>query len=160
MSQTAERWWVRIGARWLARVDSVSEHIRLFSLTVTAFSTFSILLQNFGLGRFVPVVGAAGTLVGLTAAYLYAEGGVWNQVARDRQDLSNNFSGPAMLMDRTVDAQQRAYLGWLLDPENRPLEYHQRRIEELTERQWMSFRDGIAEDRLTNTQTNGAATDD
>lgn len=160
MSQTAQRWWVRTGARWLARIDSVSEHIRLFSLAVTAFSTFSLLLQNAGLGQFVPLVGASGALALVLAAYLYAEGGVWNQVSRDRQDLSNNFSGPAMLMDRTVDAQQRAYLGWLVDPENRPLDYHRQRIEELTERQWTAFRDGVAEDRLTDAHTNGFSDND
>jgi hypothetical protein len=157
MSQTAERWWVRLAARWLARIDSVSEHIRLFSLAVTAFSTFSLVLQNVGLGQFVPLVGAGGALAALAAAYLYAEGGVWNQVSRDRQDLSNNFSGPAMLMDRTVDAQQRAYLAWLLDPEDRPLDYHRQRVEELTEDQWAAFRDGIGEDRLTDTHTNGTS---
>jgi len=26
--------------------------------------------------------------------YLYTEGGVWNQMVRDRQDMSNNFAGP------------------------------------------------------------------
>jgi len=27
-------------------------------------------------------------------AYMFAEGGVWNQVARDRQDMSSNFASP------------------------------------------------------------------
>lgn len=96
---TANRWWVKLAARWLARIDGVKGQVQMFSLAVTAFSTFSIMLQGFGLGHLVPFLGIAAALIGIVYVYLYTEGGVWNQVARDRQDLSNNFSGPTMRID-------------------------------------------------------------
>lgn len=91
---TANRWWVRSAARWLARVDGVSGHIRLAMLALTGVSTSTLTLQQYGHGEYAwPFI--AVTSVGLLAfTYLYTEGGVWNQMARDRQDLSNNFAGP------------------------------------------------------------------
>lgn len=92
---TATRWWVRAAARWQARIDSIKGQIQSVSLLVTGFSTFSLVLQNAGLGQYVPYLGAA-LAGGLPAyAYLYFEGGVWNQVGRDRADKSTNFAGPA-----------------------------------------------------------------
>lgn len=96
---TAQRWWVRLAARWLARLDGVKGQIQMFSLAVTAFSTFALMLQGFGLGYVVPYVGIIAIVVGIVYTYLYTEGGVWNQVARDRQDLSTNYAGPTMRMD-------------------------------------------------------------
>lgn len=91
---TANRWWVKAIARWLARVDGVKGQVQMVSLAVTAFSTFSIMLQGFGLGSYVPYVGIAGIIGGVVYTYYFTEGGVWNQLARDRQDMSNNFAGP------------------------------------------------------------------
>jgi len=91
---TANRWWVRKIARWLARINGVKAHIQMVSLAVTAFSTFSIMLQGFGLGKYVPVVGIAAIVIGVAYTYLYTEGGVWNQVQRDQADLSNNYADP------------------------------------------------------------------
>lgn len=91
---TANRWWVKLAARWLARLDGVSNQVRMVSLAITAFSTFSIMLQGFGLGAWVPYVGVVGMAAMVVYTYLYTEGGVWNQMARDRQDLSNNWAGP------------------------------------------------------------------
>lgn len=118
---TANRWWVRAIARWLARVNGVKAHIQMVSLAVTAFSTFSIMLQNFGLGGYVPYVGLVALLVGVVYTYLYTEGGVWNQVQRDQADLSNNYADPnarinaelttrgiaAMLQGEELDDEQR-----------------------------------------------------
>lgn len=91
---TANRWWVKLIARWLARVDGVKGHIQVVSLGVTAFSTFSLVLQNSGHGELVVPLGIMGLIVLPLYTYLYTEGGVWNQVSRDRRDLSNNFAGP------------------------------------------------------------------
>jgi len=91
---TANRWWVKAIARWLARVDGVKGQVQMVSLAVTAFSTFSIMLQGFGLGSYVPYIGIAGIVGGVVYTYYFTEGGVWNQLARDRQDMSNNFAGP------------------------------------------------------------------
>jgi len=104
-SNTAERWWVKIAARWLARVDGVSSQIRVGSLGVTAFSTFSLVLQNSGHGEYVVPLGIA-SLVGFPVyTYLYTEQGVWNQVNRDKNDLSSNFAGPTMRIDDEMIAR-------------------------------------------------------
>lgn len=99
---TATRWWVKLFARWQARIDSVQGQIQMASLAVTAYSTFSLVLQNFGLGRYVPIIGVLGLIAGPTYAYLFFEGGVWNQVARDRADMSHNFSEPAQRIENEM----------------------------------------------------------
>jgi hypothetical protein len=91
---TAQRWWVRLFARWQARVDAVQGQIQAVSLAVTAFSTFSLLLQSSGHGDLVPYLGAVLAIIGPGYAYLFFEGGVWNQVSRDRADMSGNFAAP------------------------------------------------------------------
>jgi len=118
---TAQRWWVRWWARQLARLDGASGQIRLASLALTAFSTFSIMLQGFGLGRFVPPLGVAGAVCGWVYVYLYTEGGVWNQMARDRQDMSGNWAGPNGLIQAKMTARTLAAadLGRELTPEER-----------------------------------------
>jgi hypothetical protein len=118
---TATRWWVRLGARWLARVDAVKGQIQMVSLAVTAFSTFSLLLQSFGLGRFVAPIGVGGVVGALAYAYLYSEGGVWNQVSRDRADMASDWSGPsqAIATEMTARALRAAERGEELDPDER-----------------------------------------
>lgn len=91
---TAQRWWVRLFARWQMRIDSIKGQIQAVSLAVTAFSTFSLVLQNAGLSQYVLPLGIVLAICGPIYAYLFAEGGVWNQVARDRQDMSSNFASP------------------------------------------------------------------
>lgn len=121
---TATRWWVRRIARWIARINGVRGHIQMASLAITAFSTFSIMLQGFGLGQYVPYFGVASVLVGVVYIYLYTEGGVWNQVQRDQADLSNDYADPnsyinvemntralvAALQSERLDDQQREAL--------------------------------------------------
>lgn len=105
---TAVRWWVRMFARWQARIDSVKGQIQSISLAVTAFSTFSLVLQNAGLGRFVPYVGVLMAVVLPGYAYLYFEGGVWNQVARDRADGNSNFGSPSQWIGNEFTARMLA----------------------------------------------------
>lgn len=94
MSNTATRWWVRISARWLARIDGVSGQLRLAMLVMTGLSTATLSLRQYGHGEYAwPLIGITGVLM-LIFTYLYTEGGVWNTMARDRRDLSNNFAGP------------------------------------------------------------------
>jgi hypothetical protein len=102
---TATRWWVKRLARWIARVNGIRAHIQMVSLAVTAFSTFSIMLQGFGLGRYVPAFGIGATLVGVVYTYLYTEGGVWNQVQRDQADLSNNYADPNARINSELSAR-------------------------------------------------------
>ena len=105
---TAQRWWVQLAARWLARLDGVKGQIQMVSLAVTAFSTFSLVLQGFGLGALVPYIGIGGLVGGVVYTYLYTEGGVWNQVARDRQDMSGNWAGPNGLIQAKMTARTLA----------------------------------------------------
>lgn len=102
---TADRWWVRRLARWIARLNGVKAHIQMVSLAVTAFSTFSIMLQGFGLGALVPYVGVAAVVVGVLYTYLYTEGGVWNQVQRDQADLSNDYADPNSRINSEMSAR-------------------------------------------------------
>lgn len=91
---TAQRWWVKLFARWQARLDAVQGQIQMASLAVTAFSTFSLLLRDAGYGDLVVPLGGLLAIAGPGYAYFFFEGGVWNQVSRDRADMSGNFAGP------------------------------------------------------------------
>lgn len=136
---TANRWWVKLAARWLARVDGVSGQIRVFSLGVTAFSTFSLVLQNSGHGNLVTPIGIAG-LIGLPIyTYLYTEGGVWNQMARDRVDMSGNYANPQQRIgaEMSVRAWVAAQQGERLSPEQR-----EAMLSELEEA-FAEYRDGV-----------------
>lgn len=88
-----------MAARWLARVDGVKAHIQVVSLAVTAFSTFSLVLQNSGHSWLVRPLGVTLAIVLPVYTYLYTEKGVWNQVSRDRVDLSTNYAGPTIRID-------------------------------------------------------------
>ena len=102
---TANRWWVKLAARWLARVDGVSGQLRLAMLGLTGASTASLTLQSYGYGNLaVPLLSVLGFLC-LAFAYLYTEGGVWNQMNRDRQDMSNNYAGPNSRIQSVLNAR-------------------------------------------------------
>jgi len=136
---TATRWWVKVIARWLARLDDVKGQIQMFSLAITAFSTFSIMLQGFGLSRFVPYIGVVALLLGIVYTYLFTEGGVWNQVSRDRQDMSNNWAGPeeqirATMIARTLYAAEK---GSELDDDEREA------VKREAEQSFTELRDGV-----------------
>jgi len=139
---TANRWWVKIAARWLARIDGIKGQVQMFSLAVTAFSTFSIMLQNFGLGSYVPYIGAVASVVGVIYAYYYNEGGVRNQVQKDRNDLSQNFSHPGNKIDDTI-------IGAAVFAANKgrvPDEEELEAIEESVDTVWREYRDGVSLD--------------
>ena len=91
---TATRWWVRTGARWLARIDGVSGQLQLAMLGMTGLSTATLTLRQYGHGEYAWPLITVTFVFGLIFAWLYTEGGVWNQMARDRQDMSNNFANP------------------------------------------------------------------
>jgi len=136
---TATRWWVKVAARWLARIDGVKGQVQMFSLAVTAFSTFSIMLQGFGLGKYVPYLGIVSVVVGIVYVYLYTEGGVWNQVSRDRADMSTNYAGPSMRMDDEIIgcAVFAAING------RPPDEQERKAIAEAVDEPWGDYREGI-----------------
>jgi len=133
---TANRWWVQAAARWLARIDGVKGQIQMFSLAVTAFSTF---LQGFGLGGYVPYLAVVSVLSGVVYVYLYTEGGVWNQVQRDKADLSSNFAGPNMAM--TAELYARAIAA---SERGEPLSESERQAVKTEVRAtWPELRDGV-----------------
>ncbi len=136
---TAQRWWVRLAARWLARVDGVSGMIQLAMLGLTGLSTATLTLRQYGHGEYAwPLIAvvSVGTLV---FTYLYTEGGVWNQVSRDRQDLSTNFAGPSMRMNNELLAR-----GILAAQEGRELTQGERAaIKGELDDAFEEYRDGI-----------------
>lgn len=139
MSATASRWWVRLAARWLARVDGVSGMIRLAMLGMTGLSTATLTLRQYGHGEYAwPLI--AVVLVGtLIFTYLYTEGGVWNQMSRDRQDLSNNFAGPSMRIENELLAR-----GLLAAQEQRELSDPEREaIKTELDAAFDEYRDGL-----------------
>lgn len=149
---TATRWWVKSAARWLARIDGVKGQVQMFSLAVTAFSTFSIMLQGFGLGEYVPYIGVAAAVGGAAYTWAYTEGGVWNQVSRDRNDLSDNFAAPGMAMGMTLQGRQRAVIAEAIQ-EDYDRERIRERMDEETAALLQEFRDGIdVEDVFENGQ--------
>lgn len=137
---TAQRWWVRLAARWLARIDGVSGTIKLAMLGMTGLSTATLTLRQYGHGQYAwPLIAVVmvGTLV---YTYLYTEGGVWNQMARDRQDMSSNFAGPAMRMRNEMLAR-----GVLAAEKGRTLDDDERdAIASELDAAFDEFRDGIA----------------
>ena len=144
MTATAERWWVRLAARWLARIDGVSGMVRLAMLGLTGLSTATLTLRQYGHGEYAwPLIGVtlAGTVI---FTYLYTEGGVWNQMSRDRQDLSSNFANPSMRMNNELLA--RAVLA---AQENRALtDVEREAIKAELDDAFEEYRDGIELEEL------------
>lgn len=136
---TADRAWVKVGARWIARIDSVQGHLGLAFQAMSGVGIASGALKYFGLDHFVaPFIGMVAIGV-LGFAYLYSEGGVWNQVSRDRSDLSNNFATPRDVIDDTLIAT-----GVFAAQNGRPPDDdEQRAIRQAVRSQWEEFRDGI-----------------
>jgi hypothetical protein len=136
---TANRWWVRYGARWLARFKTTEGQLRSFSLAVTAFSTFSLMLQNAGYGQYVPHVGALAVIAWATYTFYYSEGGVHNQTQRDMVDLSTNFAGPTMRIDDEIIG-----CGVFAAVHGRPPDEEEREvISDAVDSPWKEYRDGI-----------------
>jgi hypothetical protein len=136
---TAVRWWVKKAARWIARVNGVKAHIQMVSLAVTGFSTFSLVLQNAGLGGYIPYLAVGVTAVGICYTYLYTEGGVWNQVQRDQADLSNNYADPNARIN--AEMSTRALLAGLL--ERQPTDSEVDAVREALDQAFYELRDGV-----------------
>jgi len=136
---TANRWWVKSIARWIARVDGVSGQLRLVFLAMTGNGIVLSALKDYGYGRFaVPFLGVS-ALGMLLYVYVYTEQGVWNQVQRDRADLSSNFAGPNMAMTaelygRAIAASRK---GEPLNPTERDA------VKQEVRENWTELRDGV-----------------
>lgn len=135
---TADRWWVCLGARWLARLEAVSNIIRLWMLTMTGLSTALIGLKDYGYGQFaLPLITVTvGALVAGT--YYYSEGGVFNQKNRDVADLGANYAGPGMLIDDTLIAS-----GMFAAIHGRePTEEEREAMRRTVRKEWDQYREG------------------
>lgn len=92
---TATRWWVKLFARWKAKISAVQADISLFFAGVRTVAIASGIMAFFDLPNwFIGGSMAAIFVVVLLYAHLFSEGGVWNQMQRDKRDYSNNFAGP------------------------------------------------------------------
>jgi len=141
---TAQRWWVKMAARWLARVDGVSGQLRLAMLGMTALSTGVVALRSYGHGEYAwPLIAGTGLLT-ILYTYLYTEGGVWNQQRRDKADMATNWAGPPSRFNTEIQA--RALYAAL---EGRELTEEEREaVSREAEHAWKEWRDGIDKQTL------------
>lgn len=136
---TADRWWVRIGARWMARIEAVKGIVDMVMLGMTGVSTALFAMKQYGYGQYaLPLVVSvlAGTIV---FTYLYTEGGVWNQKQRDSIDMSSNFATPRDKIDDSLIgvAVFSAVHG------RPPREDERAVIQQAVHEQWTEFRGGV-----------------
>jgi hypothetical protein len=136
---TANRWWVQAAARWLARVDGVSGQIRLAMLIMTGLSTATLTLRSYGHGKYAWPLIATTAVGGAVYTYLYTEGGVWNQMQRDKADLSSNWASPPSRFNTEITARTyaAAQLGRSLTDEERQA------VARECDEAWMKYRDGV-----------------
>lgn len=141
---TANRWWVKSFARWQARLDASLQEINLGLRMISSGGIGSAALEYLGHGEWVAPF-LAFLLGGIFVyAYLTFEGGVKGQVARDRQDMINNFSNPTMMIDDILIAVgvYTAVNGEL------PTESDVERIVAAVKEQWDEYREGVPEEWL------------
>jgi len=123
--------------------------LQAMSLAVTAFSTFSLVLQNAGYGEYVPHLGVVAGLGWIVYTYYYAEGGVHNQKQRDMVDLSDNYSGPTMALDALIESKQLAYLAYSIqNGDEKSLEKLQSEMREISIDEWKDLRNGLDDELL------------
>ncbi|TQQ78580.1 hypothetical protein EGH24_13745 [Halonotius terrestris] len=136
---TANRWWVKMFARWQARIDASLQEINLGLRFISSGGIGSGALKYFGYSELVLPFLSVMLAVFLTYAFLTFEGGVKNQVARDRADMITNFAGPgSRIDDPLIGAAVFAAL------EGRPPDDEEfDAIEEAVDDRWREYRDGV-----------------
>lgn len=139
---TAQRWWVQLVARWLARVDGVNGQLRLLFLAMTGYGIVLQTLAQYGLGGWALEVLAVSAVVLVVYTFYYNEGGVRNQVSRDRVDLSTNYAGPTMRIDdeciaRGIRAGQKG---------DELSEREREAIQGELDDAWQQYRDGLPQE--------------
>lgn len=146
---TVENGFVRRIARWIMRVEAAGNVLRIALFGGTFLTTGLTALQQYGYSRYAwPFIGITGSTI-LLFAYVYAEFGVFNQKSRDMADVGDNYSGPTMLMDGRIRAEQLAMLAYILQSQdNANIEEIREQMHSLTDEQWAQLRDGIEIDNI------------
>jgi len=139
MSATAQRWWVRLAARWLARFNVIDGLVNMISLIITALSTALFAMQSYGYGHYAPHAIAVAAVGGTVFTYLYSEGGVYNHQQRDYQDMSRNFTEPRDRMNKIGGALATFYA---LN-QRPPTDKEREEIQEIVDEWWLEYRDGM-----------------
>lgn len=134
--------------RWLMRLEAAGSILRMAFLGVTAASTLTSALALVGYQQYAPAVLVIGVLATFVFAFGYVEYGVFNRKNRERADFGDNYSGPTMLMDRQLDAVQRAYLVHAIQNGETDLETLTENMTEVTAAQWREYRDGLNTDEI------------
>ena len=138
---TANRWWVKMFARWQARIDSSLQEINLGLRMVSSGGIGSAALTYLG-QRWLVIPFLASMFIAIFVyAYLTFEGGVKNQVAKDRADMLSDFSGPSMLMNDTLIGIS----AFVAMNGRKPTAEERKEIEEAVKEQWDEYRDGLPE---------------
>lgn len=143
---TATRWWVRYFALWQARVDSATQEINMGLRAITASGITSGALKYYGLEEYALPFLAVVALIFAWYAKAVFDGGVKNQVSRDRMDMTDNFAAPGVYIGSQI--QMRA-LGSALDAQQNGDDPEQAAQETVT-KAWKEYRDGIDLDELEN----------
>jgi len=141
---TAQRWWVKMFARWQARIDASLPEIKLGLQMISSGGIGSASLAYLG-QKWLVVPFIIAMVVGILAyAYIAFEKGVKNQVARDRADMTSNFAGPNMWMQALLTAMAvvAGVFGKELTEERRDA------IQTELDRAFEELREGIPEDKL------------
>lgn len=130
---------MKIFARWQARIDASLQEINLGLRMISSGGIGSAALAYLGQRWLVIpfLIGMIATM--LIYAYATFEGGVKNQVARDRADMLSNFGGPSMLMDDTLIGISE----FVAVNGRKPTEEEVEMIEEAVKEQWDEYRDGV-----------------
>jgi len=149
---TATRWWVKLYARWIARIKAVQGQLNLFFTALSGTSLASGALRYFGAPTWAIILFLLLlALVIVTYTYLYSEGGVWNQSRRDERDMSMNYIDPRQAMNQLVQAEQRAILAKAIQEEWTE-ERIEREMHDATVDLLQEYRDGIDVNTLENGQ--------
>lgn len=130
-------------SRWFMRVEAAGNILRIVYFGGIFLTTGASALQSYGLDQYTPyfiVVTSLGTLL---FAYLYAEGGLFNQKNRDKKDMGDNFASPLMRIDdELIGAAVFAAVHG-----RPPDDDEQEAISEAVEQPWNNYRDGIEVDQ-------------
>lgn len=140
MTNTAVRWWVRMYARWMARVKGVQGQLSLLFQGMSGVGIASGAMKYLGAPLWaIGVFGVLFCAFLIWYIYTFSEEGVWNQVQRDRRDLSNNFAGPNGYIVSRIKA--KAFVAGMQGEELSPEQ--EQAIEEVARKEFEQLRDGV-----------------